>query len=139
MNAKTNTLINVSPYVDLPENLESYDGRGYRLVVQPLQGGSGFVASYDSIFHDDIYCQDENLHEAKRKLAIKINGLIQSKQIKRISQPDLIWGVFARDCYRLTKEGAIKLLLKTFEDYNEALMYARKSEKRAIHLTGERK
>ena len=139
MNTKTNTLINVSPYVDLPENLESCDGRGYRLVVQQLQGGSGFVASYDSIFHDDIYCKDENLHEAKRKLAVKINGLIQSKQIKRIIQPELLWGVFSKDCYGFSKEEAIKLLLKVFEDYDKALSYANKNEKRAIHLTGERK
>ena len=132
-------LINVSPYVDLPKKIESYDGRAYILTVQLLQGGSGFVASYDCVFHDDEYAQAETLHEAKRKLAIKINGMIQRRSIKRISQPEEHWGVFSKKCQGLTKEEAIRLLLKTFENYDKAVEYQNKFNGRIIYLTCERK
>lgn len=49
---------------------------------------------------------------------------------------DLHYGVFTRDCYGLSKEDMQSLLLSTFENYNDALIYANaKGNKTAIHLT----
>jgi hypothetical protein len=51
-----------------------------------------------------------------------------------------VWGVFTRDCYGIPKEEVENYLLKTFEDYGEALIFAQSvGEKSAIHLTDKRK
>jgi hypothetical protein len=52
----------------------------------------------------------------------------------------LVWGVFSRDCYGIPKEEIENYLLKTFEDYGEALIFAQSlGKKSAIHWTYKRK
>lgn len=48
----------------------------------------------------------------------------------------LLWGVFSRDCYGLDSDQSTKFLLGSFEEYNDALVYAESvGENTAIHFT----
>lgn len=54
--------------------------------------------------------------------------------------PNLVFGGFSRDCYGSTDEETSKLLIKTFDDYGEALEFAQNiADKTAIHLTKNHK
>lgn len=54
--------------------------------------------------------------------------------------PEMVWGVFSRDMYGIRQPEQSKYLLKTFDDYGQALSYAeRLGENSSIHLTHERK
>lgn len=47
-----------------------------------------------------------------------------------------MWGVFQRDCYGFNEEQTKKMLVKTFEDYGDALTFAESiGGETAIHLT----
>jgi len=48
----------------------------------------------------------------------------------------VVWGVYSQDCYGMTNEQAERYLLRTYDDFGKALVFAENtSPKTAIHWT----
>ncbi len=48
---------------------------------------------------------------------------------------EIKFGVYKADCYKMSKDEMEKMFLKSFDDYGEALKYAKQySDETAIHL-----
>ena len=53
-----------------------------------------------------------------------------------IQLPQMMWGVFSQDCYGFNEETMNKMLVRTFSNFNDALVFSDSvGDRTSIHLT----